>query len=75
MEIAVLMFSMEIYGEISMEFHGDWCPNPPWNSMEFHGGFSQGFYLKQTPLEASDNFRCRDSSNTEQNYQSIVTNK
>ena len=34
MEIGVLMFSMEIYGEISMEFHGNWCPNPPWNSME-----------------------------------------
>ena len=34
MEIGVLMFSMEIYGEISMEFHGSWCPNPPWNSME-----------------------------------------
>ena len=50
MEIGVLMFSMEIYGEISMEFHGSWCPNPPWNSMEkfpwksmeFHGGFSHG---------------------------------
>ena len=41
---------MEIYGEISMEidvlilhgipwriFHGN-----PWNSMEFHGGFSHG---------------------------------
>ena len=78
--------------KISMEFHGNCCPNVfhgnlwrnfhgiPWrlmsqSSMEFHGGFSQGFYLKQTPLEASDNFRCRDSSNTEQNYQSIVTNK
>ena len=57
MEIVVLMFSMEIYGEISMEFHG---------------GFSQGFYLKQTPLEASDNFRCRDSSNNEQNYTRVL---
>ena len=50
MEIGVLMFSMEIYGEISMEidvlivhgiawriFHGN-----PWNSMSmevFHTGF------------------------------------
>ena len=33
------IFSMEIYGETSMEFHGNWCPNPPWNSMEvFHTG-------------------------------------
>ena len=44
------IFSMEIYGEISMEidvlilhgipwriFHGN-----PWNSMEFDGGFSHG---------------------------------
>ena len=28
------IFSMEICGEISMEFHGNWCPNPPWNSIE-----------------------------------------
>ena len=26
-------FSMEIYGEISIEFYENWCPNPPWNSM------------------------------------------
>ena len=33
-----------------MEFHGNSCPNPPWNSMEnfpwismeFHGGISHG---------------------------------
>ena len=39
------IFSMEIYGEITMEFHRNWCLNPPWNSMEnfpwksmkFHG--------------------------------------
>ena len=53
--------------KISMEFHGNCCPNVfhgnlwrnfhgiPWrlmsqSSMEFHGGFSQGFYLKQTPF-------------------------
>ena len=23
-----------IHGEIYMEFHGNGCPNPPWNSME-----------------------------------------
>ena len=39
------IFSMEMHGQISLEFHGNQCPNPPWNSMEdfpwnsmeFHG--------------------------------------
>ena len=50
MEIGALMFSMEFHGKcpnppckyfprksmekISTEFHGNWCPNPSWNSME-----------------------------------------
>ena len=38
-ECSVEIFSMEIQGEISMEFHGNWCPNPPRNSLEvFHTG-------------------------------------
>ena len=35
-----VLSSMENFdGEISMEFHGNWCPNPPWNSMDnlLHG--------------------------------------
>ena len=45
---------MEIYGEISMEFHGTWCPNPSWNSMEnfpwksLEWGFSHGDTLVLT---------------------------
>ena len=55
---------MEIYGEISMEFHGNWCPNPPWNSMEnfpwksmeFYGGFSHGQSRSRTPLCTRNQF-------------------
>ena len=33
---------MKIHGEIYMEFHGNGCPNPPWNSMEvFHTEITQ----------------------------------
>ena len=32
-------FSMEMHGQMSLEFHGNQCLNPPWNSMEvFHTG-------------------------------------
>ena len=35
-------FFMKIHGEIYMEFHGNGCPNPPWNSMEvFHTEITQ----------------------------------
>ena len=42
---------MEIYGEISMEFHGNWCPNPPWNSMEnFPWNSMEVFHTGKTRL-------------------------